>query len=135
MSGAETDPKTTLRAVRKRQWWIASMVLVLFLFCAPNILIPLLVIPQYDHIYRDVLPGQPLPALTQWILSIRQPLMIAGAVWPLLGLLLVWRLKLASMLWLNFPFILSFTQILLTLYALFQPMLGVITSGSVGAHQ
>jgi len=111
------------------------MVLVLFLFCAPNICLPIIGIPKFEQMYRDVLPGQPLPALTQWIVTHPLPIAVAGAIWPIIGILLVWRLKLVSILWFYIPFILSFAQLGLTIYALFQPLLGVITSGSIGPHR
>jgi len=134
MSDPVTQPQSTLRAVRKRQRWIAGMIVMLLLACAGNILVPLVCIPNFELIYQNDLPGRPLPGLTQWIIALRIPLMILGAAWPIAGILTVWRLKLASVLWLYLPYLLSLGQILITLYALFKPMLVVIISGPVDVH-
>jgi hypothetical protein len=108
--------------------------MLLLFSCAANILVPLILIPKFQHIYPDLLPGQPLPELTQWIISVRMPLMIAGAVWAIVGILIVWMLKSTSGPWLLIPFFLSLGQMALSLYALFQPMLGILSTGSLGPH-
>jgi hypothetical protein len=134
MSDPVTQPQSTLRAVRKRQRWIAGMIVMLLLACAGNILVPLICIPKFELIYQDALPGRPVPELTQWIIALRIPLIILGAAWPIAGIFTFWRLKLTSVLWLYLPYLLSLGQILITLYALYEPMLSLIISGPVNVH-
>jgi len=106
------------------------MIVMMVLIGVVNIFIPLVCLPKFEQIFQDAFGIRPIPTLTLWIIAERVPLIIAAIVWPIAGLLIVRRLKLASVLWLYFPFALSIGQCLLTLWSLFLPMLNLLIAGT-----
>jgi len=140
---AETtdDRENLLRMgfVRTRQRWIGSLIVMLVILGVVSIFISYFCIPKFEHLFyalyggqpMEMFGGKPLPELTEWIFSNRIPLIIASVIWPLLGILLVWRLKLASVLWHYLPFVLSIGQILITLYAFSLPMVSPMVGAPI----
>jgi uncharacterized membrane protein YhaH (DUF805 family) len=98
------------------------MIVMLVLLSIANIFITFICVPKFEQIFQDALGSRPLPGLTQWVIAGRMPLIILAVIWPIIGIATERRLKLASILWLYIPFMLSLGQIVLTIYALYLPM-------------
>lgn len=111
--------------VRTFRCWVGTTLLILLIFSALNTFLTFLIIPKFQQIYQDALPGKPLPWLTSFILVARIPLMIVAVGWLIAGSLSVWRWRPVSILLLNLGIIFSFLQIVATIYALFIPLIGL----------
>lgn len=127
MSEPSAQAQPELLAEKGRQGRLTRIVVILLLICASYILIGLVCIPKFEQLYQDALPGYRLPGLTQWIIAGRIPIMIIGAVWPIVAILNIRRLKLTSVLLLYLLMGLSFGEILITTYALIRPLIGLAT--------
>lgn len=105
---------------------------VLFVISAANIFLLLFIVPKFEQIFADALPGKPLPTVTNFIIAGRVILAIAALGWPLLGTYLFRRQKSYAVLLINIGTIWTFLQIGITVIALFMPMVG--TTEGMGDH-
>jgi len=106
----------------RKQFWIKVSLVILFLFSAANIFLMLFIVPKFEQIFADALPGAPLPTITVFIISVRIALAIAALGWTILGSFLVWLRKPTAILWINIGILCLFLEIGITIYALILPM-------------
>ncbi len=94
------------------------------------------VVPKFQQIYIDALPGSPLPAYTRFIISARFALAIAAMGWPALGAQLLREKKPSAILWINIGILFLFLLICSSAMALVLPMVNNHggMSDSPGAH-
>jgi len=107
----------------KRAWPIVSMITLIGLG-AINIFLSLVVVPKFEQIFQEALPGQILPGITTFIISARIPLALIALAWPITGVLAVWQRHRAAIWIIYLGFLYFFALIGVTVFALFIPMVG-----------
>jgi hypothetical protein len=114
----------------RKQFWIKVSLVILFFFSAANVFLMLFIVPKFEQIYADALPGKILPPLTQFIITTRIAIAFIDLCWPVLGTFLIKQKKPSAILWINLGLIVTFLQVGITVIALFKPMVGIITGES-----
>ena len=72
----------------ERAWPFVCLV-VLTALGVVHIVVPLFVVPKFEEILSDALPGKPLPPISALFFASRVPLMLIAGVWPVAGLVAV----------------------------------------------
>jgi hypothetical protein len=124
MSATEAE----MRKVARGGWskfWIVFDLVVLIGLCALNQFLLLVVVPKFQQIFADALPGMQLSTVTEFIFTYRIALGVAILAWPVLAVLLRRRQKPYASLWINLGIIWLFLQIGITFYAIISPMIGL----------
>jgi hypothetical protein len=116
------SPKTN------RAWAIASLVALLGLG-AINIFLPLFLVPKFERIYQDALPGRPLPEITVFIIAARFLFALVAFAWPIVGVIAVWRRQRAAIWIINLGYLYFLLAIGVTVFALFMPIGGDLITG------
>jgi hypothetical protein len=116
--GATQPPKHRIR----RRTRIGLIPLVGF--SAVNVFVVSFIIPKFERIYQDALPGTPLPALTQFFFSHRILLAIVPLAWTLVGIVLVKGRKSAAIPCINLGLFWNCLQTVTVIVALFTPLFG-----------
>jgi type II secretory pathway component PulF len=111
-----------------RAWPIASIVILLGLG-AINVFLSLFIVPKFEQIYQDALPGMPLPELTVFIIAARLPLALVALAWPIAGIITVKRQQSDAFWIIKLGCLYFFLLIGITIFALFIPMGGGIIVG------
>ena len=88
------------------------------------------IVLKFEQIYADAMPGKPLPGLTLLVLGSRFPLIAINALWPLAGIVLLMRNHRSTMIWLNLGTVLGLIELIVTVVALFLPMVSHIVGMS-----
>jgi len=114
----------------KSRFWVRVSMVILMLLGAANVFLMLFIVPKFEQIYADALPGRPLPPITIFVITARIVLAIIALGWPILGAVLVQQQKRSAILWNNIGIVWCFLQIGVTTIALFLPMVGTITGMS-----
>jgi type II secretory pathway component PulF len=112
----------------KRAWPIASIVILLGLG-AINIFLFLFIVPKFEQIYQDAIPGMPLPGITAFIIAARIPLALIALAWPIAGIIAIWQRHRGAIWIINLGYLYFFPLIGVTVIALFMPMTGGIIVG------
>jgi hypothetical protein len=112
-----------------RAWPIASIVTLLGLG-AINIFLPLFIVPKFEQIYQDAIPGMPLPGITVFIIAARYPLALVAFAWPIAEIIAVWRRQRAAIWIINLGYLYFFLLIGVTVIALFMPMTRMVVGMS-----
>jgi hypothetical protein len=89
----------------------------------------LFIVPSFEQIFADALPGKPLPPVTVFIIAARFALAMIDLGWPVLGTVLIRQQKRYAILWINIGIVWTLLQIGITVIALFMPMAGGIIVG------
>ena len=116
-------------AETNRSWPVVSLVTLLVLG-AINIFLPLFVVPKFEQIFQDALPGKPLPGITLFLIAARIPLALIALAWPMAGIIAVWRRHRAAIWIVSLGLLFFFALIPITIFALFMPMNTGITGMS-----
>jgi len=89
-------------------------------------------IAKFQQIYREALPGKPVPLLTEGILQFQALLICLVFIWPILGTAATFTIKRFPMLAIVLTALLSLValQIVLTWLGLFLPMFDLSTDMS-----
>src|SRR5580692_4918022 len=113
---SEPDPEQGkgARSTKTKRFWLGTSLVVLFVFGAGNIFLQLFIIPKFQQIYADALPGKQLPTITEFILTARMVLLFIAMGWPIAGALLVKLQKPYAILWINLGIIWTILQIGIT---------------------
>jgi hypothetical protein len=127
MSDSEQEQGKESRAPETKRFWIRVSLVILFILGVGNIFLQIFIIPKFEQIYKDALPGMQLPPLTEFIITARFALAIIDLGWPILGSFLVRLQKPYAILWINIGIIWTFLQIIITTIALFKPMISIET--------
>ena len=110
----------------KLSWWKAGFVLFLLFLCeAWNVLLTFDIIPKFEQIYRDALPGRPLPASTLFIIDQRIPLALLTLGLIIACTIVVLKKHQAVTLLLRLTVAWFVLQTAVTIYALIIPMIGM----------
>jgi hypothetical protein len=112
-----------------RAWPIVSLVILLGMG-AFNLFLPLFIVPKFEEIYAEALPGMPLPVLTRFIIAARIPLMLIALAWSMAGIAAVWRRSRAAIWIVNFGLLFFFALIWITTVALLMPRVVFIAAMS-----
>ena len=112
----------------KRALPIVSLVILIGL-SAINIFLPLFIVPKFEQIYQDAIPGMPLPGITVFIIAARFPLALVALAWPIAGIITVWRRQRAAVWIIKLGYLYFFLLIGVTVIALFMPMTSGIIIG------
>ncbi len=112
----------------KRALPIVSLVILIAL-SAINIFLPLFIVPKFEQIYQDAIPGMPLPGITAFIIAARVSLALLALAWPIAGIVAVWQRNRAAIWIINLGYVYFFPLIGITVIALFMPMTGGIIVG------
>ena len=107
-----------------RAWPIVSLV-VLVALGGINVFLALFIVPKFEQIFQDALPGQRLPGLTEFIMEDQIPLALLAVVWPVGGIVAVWRRYRAAIWIVGIGCVFFFFLIGVTITALFQPMIAI----------
>ncbi len=94
------------------------------LLSASNLLL-MVVMHNFEEIYRDALPGRPLPAITTFILDYRIFLGLVASAWLIAGIVFVRKGDRFAILVIHCGMLWCILQAGLTVYGLFAPMLGL----------
>ena len=112
----------------KRAWRIARIVILLGLG-AMNILLPLFIVPKFERIYQEALPGMVLPGITVFIIAARLPFALVALAWPIIGIIAAWRRQRAAAWIINLGCLYFFLLIGVTVIALFMPLTAGLSGG------
>ena len=96
--------------------------LVILFLSAAYIYLQLVIIPKFEMIFQEALPGVPLPTLTLFVIAAKIPLAIIALVWPIAGIVLAHRQPKTASSWLYIGLFLMFLSVGITVIALFMPM-------------
>ena len=127
MDAPEIQEKAASRSNGPRRPWVSLV--ILFVFSATNIFLPLFIVPKVAQIYADALPGKPLPFVTEVIISVPILWALMALIWSLPAVLSFWRRKDYAILLINVGMLLTCLQIGITVLALFMPMTGGLIVG------
>jgi len=127
MSEPDANQRDAMRSRTTINSW--SFAVLVFLSAA-NIFLLLFIVPKFEQIFADALPGMPLPGVTEFIISSRIALAFIALGWPIMGIILIKLQKPHAILWMGIGATLTFVQIGITVIALFMPMISTITGTS-----
>ena len=106
---------------------------LLFLFSAADIFL-LGVIPKFQQIFADALPGKPLPSATLFFFTFRVVLLILAAGRPILAYFLVRLRKPYAIVWISIGTLWTILELGIGIIAMFMPMVGGPTGMSDSTH-
>ena len=89
---------------------------------ALNVVAALYVVPRFEVIFQDSMPGRPLPALTLFIVAARFPLAFLALAWPIAGMVAVWRRTRGAIWIVGLGLLFFFALVPVTVFALLTPM-------------
>jgi type II secretory pathway component PulF len=118
-----------MRALRKSGAWPIVSIVVLVGLGLINIFLSLDVVPKFQQIYQEALPGMPLPALTNFIITARYALAFVALTWPIVGIVALGRRHRAATWIINIGDLCFFLLVPVTTLALFMPMTGGMAVG------
>jgi len=104
--------------------WASVNLVILIGMGAINVFLPLFIVPKFEQIFQDALPGQPLPEFTRFVIAARIPLALISVVWPVAGIIAVWRRQRAAIWIVSLGLVFFFAMIQVTVVALIMPMGG-----------
>lgn len=113
------------RSTETKQFWIKVSLVILFILSSGNIFLLLFIVPKFEQIFADALPGRPLPGITEFIFTARIAIALIDLSWPILGTILLRQQKSYAILWINLGIVWTFLQVGSTVIALFMPMVGI----------
>jgi hypothetical protein len=124
------------RPAETRRFSVTVSLVALVLFGAVTIFLLLSVVPKFEQIFADALPGKPLPDVTEFILRDRIGLVFVALGWPILCIVLRRWQKSNGALWINIGIVLFILGIAITVFALFLPISGALITGppNAGSH-
>lgn len=117
-------------APKKSRFWIKVNLGILFGLAGLNSFLMLYIVPKFEEIYQDALPGKPLPSATEFILSDRHAIAILVWLWPILCTVLGRQQKSYAIYLINLGILWYFLQIGITFHALIMPMVATETGMS-----
>jgi hypothetical protein len=124
MSDPEADAKRPVRSTGPDRFWFWFSVVFLFSLSAGNIFLSLYIVPKFEQIFAEALPGKPLPEVTEFVITGKFLLAIFTLCWPIITGLLIRLRKPGAIWWINIGIIWNILQISITILALFIPMIG-----------
>jgi type II secretory pathway component PulF len=89
----------------------------------------LIVVPKFERIYQEALPGMPLPGLTGFVIGGRFVLALIALVWLVAGVVAAWQRSRAATWIIRLGYVYFFPMIGVTVLALFMPFCGVSVTG------
>jgi type II secretory pathway component PulF len=92
-----------------------------------NVFLMLFIVPKFQGIYADALPGKPLPAATEFIISGHTLIAAANFLILIVCLALMARKWRYAALLTDLSSVANFLQVAVTVIALFMPMVGITT--------
>ena len=122
MSEPAQEQGKTARSMETKRRWVKVSLVILFLLSAANIFLMLVIVPKFEQIFADALPGMPLPRVTNLIITGRIVIAMVTVCWPILGTILVRQQKPYAILWINVGIIAMLLQCGTTIIALYMPM-------------
>ncbi len=90
---------------------------------------PLYLVPGFERIYEDALPGQCLPAITVVAVNARALGVAFAILWPLAGVTAASRQSRHTMLVINLGYLFLLALIGVWVFALFVPISGGLVTG------
>lgn len=102
---------------------------ILFLLSAANAFLLCYVVPKFEQIFADTLPGKPLPGITDFIIDDRIALILFVIALPILTLIMFWQRRRHAIILINLGIIWFLLQGGFTVFAIFVPMAGGIITG------
>jgi len=134
MSLATLEQSQEERWSEKKRFWIGVSLGLLFLFSGMNIFVQVVIIPKFQQIYADALPGMPLPGLTQFMISARVEVVFIAVAWTVVGAILLRMQKRYAKLWIYLGMMWAVLHIAINIVALFMPMVGIEDGMSDSTH-
>jgi hypothetical protein len=126
MSDPEADSKRPADIKRPIRFWPKVSLVILYVISATNFIAMIFVVPKFEQIFTEALPGKPLPSVTLFIFTFRIGLALLALTWPIIGTFLLKKQKPYAIWYINISTIWNFFQIGITTVALFMPMVGLI---------
>ena len=124
MSATENEVRKVVREEIKG-FGIGIALFVLMALCAVNVFILLFIVPKFQQIFMDALPGKPLPLVTLGIIQHSGLLSLIALAWPIIGILMRKWQKPYTSAWIYVGLVLFFLAIGITIFAMFTPMIGL----------
>jgi type II secretory pathway component PulF len=84
----------------------------------------LIVVPKFERIYREAMPGMALPGLTGFVIAGRCVLALIALVWLMAGVVAVWQRARGASWIIRLGYVYCFPMIGVTVVALFLPLRG-----------
>ena len=122
MSDPQQQQPKESHITKPNGFWTGFSLGTLVVFSALDIFLLLFIVPKFEQIFADALPGKPLPTVTEFIITARIALVMIALGWPILGALLVKLQKRHAILWINVGTIWTIFQIVSAVIALYMPM-------------
>jgi len=96
---------------------------------AINVFVLLFVVPKFEEIFAEALPGKPLPGVTNFVLGYRSILIFGAIALPVVAILLrKWQKPFAVVL-IHLGIVWFLFELGGTIIALFMPMAGGLITG------
>jgi hypothetical protein len=131
----EDDSSKVSRPAETRRFWFTVSMAALVLFGAITIFLLLSVVPKFEQIFADALPGKPLPDVTEFIITDRIGLALVSLISPVFWIFLQRWQNSNGVLWINIGIVLFILGIAITVFALFMPMIGTtVGMYDAGSH-
>jgi type II secretory pathway component PulF len=96
---------------------------------AVTIFMFLVLVPKFERIYQEAMPGMTLPWLTAFVIAGRLVLAFIALVWLVAGVVAAWKRSRAATWIIYLGYVYFFPLIGITVFALCMPM-GVLVSGT-----
>ena len=97
---------------------------ILWLLSGANFFLLWYIVPKFEQIFADALPGKPLPPLTEFIIRERMLLVFFVLALPIPALIMFWRSRPYAILWINLGIVWFILMAGSEVIALFMPMAG-----------
>ncbi len=129
MSASEDELRRIARH-EIRSFWIGLALSALAFAVAVDFAVLFFIVPKFEEIFRDALPGKPLPSVTEFIIHYKMGLALFNLGWPIAGFYLWKQQNRFAFLWVNIGLLWFLFQMGITIIALFMPMVGTTTGMS-----
>ena len=124
MSDSNAELRKVVRQEFSRYGNLAGLFL-LTLACAGDCLVWLFVVPKFQMIFADALPGKPLPGMTLLFFRYNFLFALTALAWPIVGIGLYRLQNRYASYWIIGGIVLFFLLLGVTMFALFTPMVGL----------
>jgi cytochrome bd-type quinol oxidase subunit 2 len=124
VSAPEKELREIVREEVQRSWSGIAL-FILGSLSALYIFVLFVVVPKFQQIYNDALPGMPLPSMTKFVVYGRLWIALAVLAWLIAGAILRARQNRSSYLWANLGIFVLVAGIGLTIYVLIMPMISM----------
>jgi type II secretory pathway component PulF len=129
MSEPAMEQGNAARTKEIRWFQIGTNAVILFALSAINIFLLLVIVPKFEPIYAEALPGMRLPSVTEFITTWKIAIAVITACWPILGTVLVRRRNSYATRCVNIGIVGMLLQVVITVIAVFMPMCGGLVIG------